>query len=104
MNVPSALRPDRCSIALLLVALSAVFMSGHDRGSFYRAFLHNAITSNQLTVAANLSPEHDFLGLYRQTLAPTGERYVMYNRFPIGGHLLIKVAISPFPDDRSAQI
>ena len=92
-------------LALLLLALSTVFVSGHDRGSFYRSWLHNAITSNHLTVAANLSPEHDFLGFRHQTLNRKGERhYEWYNRFPIGGSLLVKAAISPFPDDLSAQI
>ena len=92
-------------LALLLLALSTVFVSGHDRGSFYRSWQHNAITSNHLTVAANLSPEHDFLGFRHQTLNRKGERiYDWYNRFPIGGSLLVKAAISPFPDDLSAQI
>ena len=104
-SITSVLRPDRASIALLLAALSTVFMSGHDRGSFYRSWEHNVITSNHLTVAANRSPGHDFLGFRHQTLNRKGERhYEWYNRFPIGGSLLVKAAISPFPDDLSAQI
>ena len=103
-SITSVLRPDRASIALLLAALSTVFMSGHDRGSFYRSWGHNAITSNHLTVAANLSPEHDFLGFRHRTLNREGEWFEWYNRFPIGGSLLVKAAISPFPDDLSAQI
>ena len=92
-------------LALLLVALSTVFMSGHDRGSFYRSYEHNAITSNHLAVAASLSPETRLLGFRHQTLNRKGEHtYRWYNRFPIGGYLLVKAAISPFPDDLSAQI
>ena len=92
-------------LLLLLLALSTVFLFGSDRGYFYRDGYHNNITGNHLTVAVNLSPAHNFLGFYRQTLdidgAPT---YQPYNRFPIGGHLLIKLAILPFGDDLSAQL
>ena len=102
---PCGTRRFPVHLALLLAALSTVFMSGHDRGSFYRSWGHNAITSNHLTVAANRSPGHDFLGFRHQTLNRKGERlYEWYNRFPIGGSLLVKAAISPFPDDLSAQI
>ena len=56
-------------------------------------------------MAANLSPAHNFLGFRRQTLDAAGApTYVVYNRFPIGGYLLIKLAILPFADDSSAQL
>ena len=94
------------SLVLLLLALSTVFASGSDRGLFHQMeYGRNAITANHLAVAANLSPEHDFLGFYRQHLDGDGERaYEVYNRFPLGGYLLIKAALLPFPDDLSAQI
>ena len=92
-------------LLLLLLALSTMFLFGNDRGYFYRYGDHNGITGKQLAVAANLSPAHNFLGFYRQTLnndgAPT---YDVYNRFPIGGYLLIKLAMLPFGDDLSAQL
>ena len=79
------------SLLLLLLALATMFVSGHDRGFFYRPGEHNAVTANHLAVAANLSPEHGFLGFYRQHLSRDGETssYEVYNRFPLGGHLLI---------------
>ena len=53
-----------------------------------------------MTVAENLSPEHRFLGFRVQRLDDEGRRvYVPYNRFPVFGHLLIKLVTLPFPDD-----
>ena len=92
-------------LLLLLLALSTVFLFGNDRGHFYRPGHHNDTTANYLAVAANLSPAHNFLGFYRQTLDADGApTYHVYNRFPIGGYLLIKLAILPFGDDLSAQL
>ena len=93
-------RAGGLALLLLLLALSSVFVSGNDRGFLYRPGEHNAITANHLAVAANLSPEHGFLGFYSQNL----RAYRAYNRFPLGGHLLIKAALLPFPDDLPAQI
>ena len=92
-------------LILLLIALSTVFLFGNDRGYFYRSWLHNALTSNYLVVTANLSYKHNFLGFHRQTLDANGTRsYDPYNRFPIGGYALIKLAILPFDGNLSAQI
>ena len=92
-------------LLLLLLALSTVVLFGSDRGSFYRDGSHNNITGNHMAVAANLSSAHNFLGFYRQTLDTDGApTYQPYNRFPIGGYLLIKLAILPFWDDLSAQL
>ena len=92
-------------LLLLLSALSTVFLFGNDREYSYRPAHHNDITANHLAVAANLSPAHNFLGFYRQTLDADGApTYVVYNRFPIGSSLLIKLAILPFGDDPSAQL
>ena len=90
---------DRWALALLLLALATVFLSRD------RKFQEFHVTANHLAVAANLSPEHGFLGFYHQHLNEDGDRvYEVYNRFPLGGHLLIKAALLPFPDDLSAQI
>ena len=91
----------------MLLALSTVFVYGNDRGCFCQLnYGHSESSANHLTVAANLSPEHGFLGFYSQYLRPSsGETtYQAYNRFPLGGYLLIKAALLPFPDDLSAQI
>ena len=92
-------------LALLMVALSSVFLFGNQRDSFYFRGHNSHITSQSLTLAANLSPEHNFLMFTRQTLDADGElAYEPYNRFPIGTYLLVKLAILPFEDDLSAQI
>ena len=95
---------DRIALASLLLAMATVFVSGAGRGAFYHDN-QNGITRNHLTVAANLSPEHGFLGFYHRFLDEDGEiAYRVYNRFPLGGHLLIKAAIATFPDDPAARV
>ena len=86
--------------------MATVFASGADRGRIYHERPDRGhITRNHMTVARNLSPEHGFLGFYHRFLNDDGEvTYVVYNRFPLGGHLLIKAAIAPFPDDLAARI
>ena len=92
-------------LLLLLLALSAVFLFGGDRGHFYRPGVDKYLTVEHLALAANRSPAHNFLGFFRHTLDADGApTYQVYNRFPIGGHLLIKLAIIPFDDDPSAQL
>ncbi len=93
-------------LALLLLALSTVFLFGNDgRDSFSRPGLHNAVSANHLSVAGNLSPEHNFLMFYHQTLEGDGlPGYAPYNRFPIGGYGLIKLATMPFGDDFAGKI
>ena len=111
-----------CALALLLLALATVFVLGGDRGRIYRdrsgdprldrpygpcqSFcIGHATMRSHLTIAANLSPEHDFLGFYERHVNEDGEiTYEPHNRFPLGGHLLIKAVILPFSDDLSAQI
>ena len=100
-NAPAA------PLLLLLLALSAVFVFGHpDRERFYRgAGPHDGQSSSNLMLAANMSPEHYFLGFRRLTLDEDGEiTYVPYNRFPAAGYVLIKLVILPFGDDIAAQI
>ena len=90
---------------LLLLGLSTVFLFGNDRGHFYRPGLHDAVTSNYMVVVANLSSEHNFVRFHHQTLDADGTiTYDVYHRFPIGGYILLKLAILPFGDDFSAQI
>ena len=84
----------------LLVALSTMFVFGNDRGHYYRPGAHDGISSQSMALAANLSPEHNFL----MFLQKTESSYEVYNRFPIGTYALLKLAILPFGDDLSAQI
>ncbi len=91
---------------LLLMALSTVFLFAGDRDHFYRPDRqHNSLTSNHLVVASNLSLKHNLVGFhYRSVNADGSPIYDVYNRFPIGGYALIKLAIMPFGDSLSAQI
>ena len=92
--------------ALLLLALSSVFLFGGDRGHFYRDEVHNSNSAKHLTIVDNLSAEHGFLMFLRENLNPGDGKtsYKPYNRFPIGGFTLTKLAILPFGYDPSAQI
>ena len=98
--------------ALLLLALSSVFLFGGDRNYYYQEEEHK-----KLAIAENLSIDRHFLLFIDQTLAadgnPTYEQpydrfpaggYSLYGRFPVGGYALIKLAILPFGDDLSAKI
>ena len=91
--------------ALLLFALSSVFLFSGDRSHFYREHSHNILSAERLAIAENLSIKHHFLMFTAQTLDSDGNTvYIPYNRFPIGGHALIKLAILPFGGDLSAQV
>ena len=98
--------------ALLLLALSSVFILGGDRGHYYQEEEHK-----KLAIAENLSIDRHFLLFIDQTLDaagnPTYEQpydrfpaggYSLYGRFQIGGYALIKLAILPFGNDLSAKI
>ena len=53
---------DWRTTVLLTAALAAVFVfSAYDRGQFYRANEHDALSGQHMAIAANLSPEHGFL-------------------------------------------
>ena len=92
-------------LLLLLLALSTVFLFGNDRGYFYRPGFDGYITNHVLAIVENLSPDHNFLRFHRQTLDADGApTYDVYHRFPIGGYLLIKLAILPVGEDPSAQL
>lgn len=100
-----AVNPARLPLLLLLFALSTVFLFGNDRGHFYREGHHNYLSSDHLAIAVNLSPAHNFLMFHRQTLDADGDRsYAVYNRFPVGGYALIKLATLPAGNDLSAKI
>lgn len=96
---------------LLLLGLGAVFVFDDGRGHISRMLDDRGggdkpvVARNHLTVAANLSAEHSFLGFYVQTVKANGDlTYKPYNRFPVLGHVLIKLVILPFPDDLQAQV
>ncbi len=90
-------------LLLLLLALPAAFIFGEGRSYLMRHY--DSTSASSLTQAANLSPQHNFLLFYRQTLDDGGRlAYEPYSRYPIGGYALIKLAILPFDDSLTAQI
>ena len=97
--------PERRALALLLLALSTVFVFNEPERFHRWNSDHAGITLDHMRVALNRSPEHGFLGFDYQLLNSAGERtYQPYNRFPIAGSLLIKAVVLPFADDFGAQI
>ena len=101
----SVLQSPWLPLALLLLALSTAFVFGGDRGHFYRCCVHNWISSEHLTIAENISPEHGFQRFTLRFIDEDGDvRYEPYNRFPIGGYLSMKLATLPFGGSPSAQI
>ncbi len=90
---------------LLLLALSALFPYSFDKGYFYLPGHHDRDSSQNLSIAENLSPDHGFRLFLRWIPGPgDAPQYEMYSRFPVGGHALIKLAILPFGNDLSASI
>ena len=92
--------------SLLLLALSSSFIFSKDsRDSFNLKDSHAYVSAKNMAITENLSIEHNFLMFIGRTLDGLGEpAYETYNRFPIGGYALIKLAILPFGDDLSAKI
>ena len=93
-------------LAIPLAMFAALLALGGDRGYFYRYGSYNAEASHKtLTVAENLSPRHNFLmAISVWQRADGGFEYRPYNRFPIGGFILVKMVISPFGDDLAAKL
>ena len=105
-RIRSALQSAWLPLALLILALSTVFVFGGDRNYLYRPEgSHNWISSQHLTIAVNLSPEHGFQMFDRRVMNSDGSiHYKPYNRFPIGGYASIKLATLPVFGNPSAQI
>ncbi len=102
---PSRFRPERLTLWLLLLALSTLFLCSFDKGYFYRPGIGDSNTARNLAIADNLSPTtyfRSFTGL--RPGSGDAPAYEMYNRFPVGGYALIKLAILPFGNDLSASI
>ena len=105
-RINSAMQSPRLPLALLLLALSTVFVFGSDRNYLYRPEgSHNWISSQHLTIAVNLSPEHGFQMFDRRVMESDGSvLYKPYNRFPIGGYASIKLATLLVSGNPSAKI
>ena len=93
-------------VIVLLLTLSSVFIFSNERGHFYRYGPHGLISGNIMAIIANISLEDRFLGYYHERLiSDDGETYyLLYNRFPLGGFVLTKLATLPFGGSLSAQL
>ena len=98
------LRPGATPLALLLAALSTVFLFGNDRGHFYRRGHHDHVSAEHMAIAVNLSPAHRFLLITSLSGVDPGYRYIVRNRFPAGGYALIALATAPFRGDLSLRL
>lgn len=91
-------------LVLLLAALAGAFVFEDDRGQFYRPVTHDWLSAQTLTLAESFSLARPFLFKRMRRAEDGGIAYHPYNRFPIGGALLVRLAMSPFPGDLSARI
>ena len=87
-------------LALPLFMFIALLALGGDRWHFYQSHFHPVTaTARILTMAENLSPEHNFVLARSIGLNEDGSlEYSFYSRFPIGGFVLAKLALLPFGD------
>ena len=93
-------------LALLLLALATLFLFVIDHGYFYRAGLHGWNSAKVLAEAENLAPQWGFTRFQHLEPDQNGNPvpHTLYNRFPAGGYLLIRLVTLPFGDDLSAKI
>ncbi len=96
-------------LALLLCTLASVVLLVPDRGLFSGKDHHNlqfpltlaeSMTYDYLLDAINIWPRHYFVSARSVDINADGELVpaALYNRFPIGGRLLLHLATSPFDD------
>ena len=96
-------------LALLLCTLASVVLFVPERGLFLGKDHHNlhfpltyaeSMTYDHLLDAINMWPRHYFVSARSVHINADGELApaALYNRFPIGGRLLLHLATSPFDD------
>ena len=96
----------RLPLALLLLALATLFLFVLDHGYFYRPGHHDWVSSKVLALTDNVSPQYGFTRFSHLEPGQDGnpKPTFLYNRFPAGGYLLLKLAMLPFEGDLSAKI
>ncbi len=94
-------RPAALPLVLLLLALSTLFLFGGDREYFYRGGVQDWNSSQTMALVENLSFRHNLLIFRHQYRDAAGNpQYPSpYNRFPLGGYALVKLAIIPFGEE-----
>ena len=91
-------------VVVLFACLATLLPFGGDRGYFYRDGMQSWMSARWLAFAENLTATQP-LQMVQTTRRNDGTlRHEAYNRFPIGGTLLIKLAGLPFQDNLKAQI
>ena len=103
-------RDGAAPLALLLCTLASLFLFGPDRNLFlgkdhqsvHSALTHaESMTYDHLLDAMSMSPRHYFVSARSFVVDADGDvapgDYV-YNRFPVGGRLLLHLATLPFDD------
>lgn len=94
-------RSRHLPLALLLIALTALFVFSGSRSHFYRPWAaHDWNSSASLAFAENLAAERGFLRFYRLPLDSAS----VYNRFPPGGVALVRLVTAPFGENFGAKI
>ena len=91
-------------LATLGLCLSCVFWFGPQPGTLNPSHVHAWNTAKVMALAENLEFASGLQFTQRNRDADGSIRYDMYNRFPIGGPALVKLAIWPFEGDLSAQL
>ena len=88
-------------LALLLLALGTLFLFGGDREYFYRGGVQDWNSSQTMALVENLSFRHNLLIFRHQYRDAAGNpQYPSpYNRFPLGGYALVKLAMLPFGEE-----
>ena len=96
----------RLPLALLLLALATLFLFVLDHGYFYRLGHHDWVSSKVLALTDSVSPQYGFTRFSHLDSGQDGtpKPTFLYNRFPVGGYLLLKLAMLPFEGDLSAKI
>ena len=94
---------DRLPLFLLVLVLAGALLLNVDRAHFYATPDHD--TGLNLAIAENLSPQHNFRLFIRLIIEENGEEgYNFYSRFPIGGFILMRLAIQPFGENLAVQV
>ena len=105
-RLPSPPLREALPPALLLLALSSVFVFGNDRGYLYRPGHHDFITAQTMTVAANLTPDDGFQMCRRRKLLRDGEPACAFshNAYPLGPFALVRLAAEAAGDSPARQL
>lgn len=103
-GAPAAAWRGPVALIALLLALFALWAFGGDRDRFYRSQIHDWNSAMKLAMAERLQSGHWFLAMTLNRRPDGTMRHVTYNRFPIGGHLLIKLATAPFEGNLKAHV